>query len=43
VAIAEANVKVYGGLAEEGFLRALSDLIGDYSYTDPRARFTNAT
>lgn len=30
-----ANVKVYGGgVAEEGFLRALSDLIGDYSYTD---------
>ncbi|BCW86537.1 hypothetical protein NicSoilE8_42100 (plasmid) [Arthrobacter sp. NicSoilE8] len=28
-----ANVKVYGGgVAEEGFLRALSDLIGDYSY-----------
>jgi hypothetical protein len=27
-----ANVKVYGGgVAEEGFLRALSDLIGDYS------------
>jgi type IV secretory pathway TraG/TraD family ATPase VirD4 len=30
-----ANVKVYGGgVAEEGFLRALSDLIGDYSYTN---------
>lgn len=29
-----ANVKVYGGgVAEDGFLRALSDLIGDYSYT----------
>ena len=29
-----ANIKVYGGgVAEEGFLRALSDLIGDYSYT----------
>ena len=28
-----ANVKVYG-VAEEGFLRALSDLIGDYSYTN---------
>ncbi|TYC96593.1 type IV secretory system conjugative DNA transfer family protein [Arthrobacter echini] len=28
-----ANIKVYGGgVAEEGFLRALSDLIGDYSY-----------
>jgi type IV secretory pathway TraG/TraD family ATPase VirD4 len=28
-----ANVNVYGGgVAEEGFLRALSDLIGDYSY-----------
>ncbi|BCW47164.1 TraM recognition domain-containing protein [Arthrobacter sp. StoSoilB5] len=28
-----ANVKVYGGgVAEEGFLRALSDRIGDYSY-----------
>ncbi|KQR00435.1 conjugal transfer protein [Arthrobacter sp. Leaf141] len=30
-----ANVKVYGGGgAEEGFLRALSDLVGDYSYTN---------
>ena len=30
-----ANVKVYGGgVAEEGFLRALSDLVGDYSYTN---------
>ncbi|WP_310058071.1 type IV secretory system conjugative DNA transfer family protein [Arthrobacter ginsengisoli] len=30
-----ANVKVYGGgVAEDGFLRALSDLIGDYSYTN---------
>ncbi|MET3952719.1 TraM recognition domain-containing protein [Arthrobacter sp. UYEF36] len=30
-----SNVKVYGGgVAEEGFLRALSDLIGDYSYTN---------
>ena len=30
-----ANVKVYGGgVAEEGFLRALSDLIGDYSNTN---------
>ena len=30
-----ANIKVYGGgVAEEGFLRALSDLIGDYSYTN---------
>ena len=29
-----ANIKVYGGgVAEDGFLRALSDLIGDYSYT----------
>lgn len=30
-----ANIKVYGGgVAEDGFLRALSDLIGDYSYTN---------
>ena len=30
-----SNVKVYGGgVAEDGFLRALSDLIGDYSYTN---------
>lgn len=30
-----ANVKVYGGgVAEEGILRALSDLVGDYSYTN---------
>ncbi len=30
-----ANIKVYGGGgAEDGFLRALSDLIGDYSYTN---------
>ncbi|WP_434617467.1 type IV secretory system conjugative DNA transfer family protein [Arthrobacter sp. A5] len=30
-----ANVKVYGGgVAEEEFLRALSDLIRDYSYTN---------
>jgi hypothetical protein len=30
-----AKVKVYGGgVAEEGFLRALSDLVGDYSYTN---------
>ncbi|MEY9776429.1 type IV secretory pathway TraG/TraD family ATPase VirD4 [Arthrobacter sp. MW3 TE3886] len=30
-----ANVKVYGGgVAEESFLRALSDLVGDYSYTN---------
>ncbi|WP_308216212.1 TraM recognition domain-containing protein [Pseudarthrobacter raffinosi] len=30
-----ANVRVYGGaVAEEVFLRALSDLIGDYSYTN---------
>lgn len=29
-----ANIKVYGGgAAEDRFLRALSDLIGDYSYT----------
>ena len=29
-----ANIKVYGGgVAEDCFLRALSDLIGDYSYT----------
>ncbi|WIV33576.1 TraG/TraD/VirD4 family protein (plasmid) [Paenarthrobacter sp. R1] len=33
-----ANVKVYGGgVAEEGFLRALSDLIGDYSYINVSA------
>ncbi|MBO1269495.1 type IV secretory system conjugative DNA transfer family protein [Arthrobacter cavernae] len=30
-----ANIKVYGGgVAEDGFLRAFSDLIGDYSYTN---------
>ncbi|MET3811799.1 TraM recognition domain-containing protein [Arthrobacter sp. UYEF3] len=30
-----ANIKVYGGgVAEDGFLRARSDLIGDYSYTN---------
>jgi type IV secretory pathway TraG/TraD family ATPase VirD4 len=30
-----ANIKVYGGgVAEDGFLRALSDLIGDYTYTN---------
>lgn len=30
-----ANIKVYGGgVGEDGFLRALSDLIGDYSYTN---------
>lgn len=29
-----ANVKVYGGgIPEDGFLRALSDPIGDYSYS----------
>lgn len=30
-----ANIRVYGwGVAEDGFLRAISDLIGDYSYTN---------
>lgn len=30
-----AHIKVYGGgVAEDGFLRALSDPIGDYSYTN---------